>query len=240
MQDDVPTTIAPNLAMLLNAVGATFTGFLDTPDGNIDNNVGADQPGTISFANIIPGENLTGVVNGSNAVISFDGNPVQLFLTDAHHLQGWTGGLNTGTKIFEITLLPDGSLSTSNDQYKVDIFHAMGAFETTTVNNFSALGQNNQQFKALNVPDTTEDLLFSGYHQFADGSTNDTTGNSVSASTNGVGVLNNSMDDGDTLRIDFVNNVTVAGWQQQHLQLCDTRWALRHPKLPVRHCPGEW
>ena len=204
--------------MLPNAVGATFTGFLDA-DSNIDNNVGADQPGTISFANIIPGENLTGFVNGSNAVISFDGNPVQLFLTDAHHLQGWTGGLNTGTKIFEITLLPDGSLGTSNDQYKVDIFQAMGAFETTTVNDFSALGQNNQQFKALNVPDTTEDLLFSGYHQFADGSTNDTTGNSVSASTTGVGVLNNSMDDGDTLRIDFVNNVTVADWQQQYLQL---------------------
>ena len=42
--------------------------------------------------------------------------------------------------MFAITLLPDGSLGTSNDQYKVDIFQAMGAFETTTVNNFSALG----------------------------------------------------------------------------------------------------
>ena len=124
-------------------------------------------------------------------------------------MQGWVGGQGTGTEIFAITLLPDGSQSMSLDQYKVDILQAMGAFETTTINDFSALGQNNQQFKALNVPDTTKDLLFSGYHQFADGSTNDTTGNSVSASTNGVGVLNNSMDDGDTLRIDFVNNVTV-------------------------------
>ena len=97
----------------------------------------------------------------------------------------------------------------------------MGAFETTTVNNFSGLGQNNQQFKALDVPDTTEDLLFAGYHQFADGTTNDTTGNSVSASTNGLVVLNNSMDDGDTLRIDFVNDVTVTDEQQQHLQLYD-------------------
>ena len=51
--DDGPTTIAPALAMLPNAVGATFTGSLDAPDGNIDDNVGADQPGTISFANII-------------------------------------------------------------------------------------------------------------------------------------------------------------------------------------------
>ena len=92
----------------------------------------------------------------------------------------------------------------------------MGAFETTTVNNFSGLGQNNQQFKALNVPDTTEDLLFSGYHQFADGTTNDYNWQFGFGKHQRCWCTNNSMDDGDNLRIDFVTRCNGDGWQQQH------------------------
>ncbi|MCA6122754.1 hypothetical protein J6500_12730 [Bradyrhizobium sp. WSM 1704] len=217
--DDGPKTIVPDPAIMSNAAGAMFSGFLDA-DHNIDNNVGADQSGTIAFANITNGQLATGVVNGTNAILTSGGQQIHLYLVDhdanaatPDQLQGWIGSApgGGGTEVFAITLQPDGSLPTSNDQYHVDLFAQIGASTITTVNDFSALGSNNQQFKALDVANTTADLLFSGYQQASDGTTDALTGDSVSASNVGIGVANNSMNDGDVLRIDFVNNATVSG-----------------------------
>ncbi|MBR1280147.1 DUF5801 repeats-in-toxin domain-containing protein [Bradyrhizobium sp. AUGA SZCCT0283] len=213
--DTDPTAISPDYAILNNAVGATLTAFLDA-DHNIDNNV-VDQTATISFANITNGELAVGVVNGNTATLTSGGQNIHLFLVDQDsnpatpdQLQGWTGNApGQGTEVFAVTLLPDGSLATSNDQYKIEIFAQIGATETRTVNDFSSLGQNTQQFKALDVAGTTQDLLFSGYVQQANGSSNAAGGSSVSASTTGIGVANNSMNDGDNLRIDFVNTATI-------------------------------
>ena len=44
INDDGPTTITPTSLLRPNAAGGPFTGFLDA-DINIDDNVGADQPG---------------------------------------------------------------------------------------------------------------------------------------------------------------------------------------------------
>ena len=44
--DDVPRPIAPKLLVASNVAGTVATAALDA-DGNIDNNVGADQPGTV-------------------------------------------------------------------------------------------------------------------------------------------------------------------------------------------------
>ncbi|WP_063694591.1 DUF5801 repeats-in-toxin domain-containing protein [Bradyrhizobium stylosanthis] len=215
--DDGPSTISPDYAILNNSIGASFTGYLDV-DHNIDNNVGADQLGTISFANITNGDLAIGVVNGSNATLTSGGQNIHLYLVDNDsnpttplQLQGWVGSApgGGGTEVFAVTLNPDGSLATSNDQYTMQLFAQIGATETRTINDFSALGQNTQQFKALDVANTTQDLLFSGYVQQSNGSSNASGGSSVSASTTGIGVANNSMNDGDNLRIDFVNNATV-------------------------------
>ncbi|RWA79406.1 MAG: calcium-binding protein [Mesorhizobium sp.] len=214
--DDVPTLITPDRAVLVNAVGSTATFVLDT-DANIDNNVGADQLGSISFADIVNGQQATGVINGSTVNLTSGGQPILLYLVDHDsnpatpmQLQGWTGGLGTGTEIFQITLQPDGSLASSTDQYQVQVFAAIGATQQTHIDNFSALGSNTQQFKALDVAGTTQDVLFSGYERAANGTSNAASGSSVSASTIGIGVANNSMNDGDNLRIDFVNDATVS------------------------------
>uniref|UniRef100_UPI0021C9CCD3 DUF5801 repeats-in-toxin domain-containing protein n=1 Tax=Bradyrhizobium sp. Bra78 TaxID=2926010 RepID=UPI0021C9CCD3 len=215
--DDGPSTISPDYAILNNSIGASFTAYLDF-DHNIDNNVGADQPGTISFANITNGELAVGVVNGSTATLTSGGQNIHLYLVDNDsnpatplQLQGWIGSApgGGGTEVFAVTLNPDGSLATSNDQYTMQLFAQIGATETRTVNDFSSLGQNTQQFKALDVANTTQDLLFSGYVQQPNGTSNASGGSSVSASTTGIGVANNSMNDGDNLRIDFVNSATV-------------------------------
>ncbi len=214
-QDSGPSIIAPENAALINAASSTGVFDLDV-DVNIDNNVGTDQPGTIAFANITNGQQATGTINGNTVNLTSGGQNIQLFLNNHDgdaatpgRLEGWIGGFGTGTKVFQVTLQPDNSLASSTDTYQVDVFAQIGATQTTTVSNFSALGQNTQQFKALDVANTTQDLLFSGYQRAADGSSNATTGSSVSASTAGIGVANNQMDDGDALRIDFVNTATV-------------------------------
>ncbi|TPL96817.1 Ig-like domain-containing protein, partial [Mesorhizobium sp. B2-3-10] len=214
--DDVPTMLSPERAVLVNVAGSTATFDLDA-DANIDNNVGADQLGSISFSNITNGQLATGIINGASVNLTSGGQPIQLFLVDHDlnpatplQLQGWTGGLGTGTEIFQITLQPDGSLATSADHYQVQVFAAIGATQQTHIDNFSALGSNTQQFKVLDVAGTTQDVLFSGYERQANGTSNAASGSSVSASTTGIGVANNSMNDGDNLRIDFVNSATAS------------------------------
>ena len=46
--DDVPQPIAPKSLVGSNVAGTSATAFLDS-DNNIDNNVGADQLGTVRF-----------------------------------------------------------------------------------------------------------------------------------------------------------------------------------------------
>ncbi|PWJ94125.1 putative secreted protein (type I secretion substrate) [Mesorhizobium loti] len=215
--DDAPSVISPETAVLVNVAGSIATFDLDG-DANIDNNVGADQLGSISFANIINGQLATGIINGSSVNLTSAGQSIQLFLVDHDsnpatplQLQGWIGGQGTGTEIFQITLQPDGSLPSSADHYQVQVFAAIGATQQTHIDNFSTLGSNTQQFKALDVAGTTHDVLFSGYERLANGTSNATSGSSVSASTTGIGVANNSMNDGDNLRIDFVNDLTASG-----------------------------
>ena len=102
INDDGPTTITPTSLLLPNAAGGPFTGFLDA-DINIDDNVGADQPGTISFANIINGDQAVGIVNGSTANLTSGGQNIHLYLvnqdsslTTPDQLQGWIGGAPRG------------------------------------------------------------------------------------------------------------------------------------------------
>jgi len=88
------------------------------------------------------------------------------------------------------------------------LFAEIGATIEQVADNFSALGPNSQQFKALDL-DGDLDLLFSGYEREADGADNASTGSAVQASSVGIGVANQSMNDGDNLRIDFVTLASV-------------------------------
>ena len=86
--DDAPTAISPVHASLTNKLSASVTVALDG-DSQIDNNVGADGPGTLTFVNIIDGEPLTDV-NG--IPLTSGGDPILLFVTgDGTVLEGRTG-----------------------------------------------------------------------------------------------------------------------------------------------------
>jgi VCBS repeat-containing protein len=112
IDDDTPVGFDPQSAYITNAIGGPFTGFKLDFDGNIDNNTGADQIGSVTFANIANGQ-LSGFTSGSL--------DVKLYLTAGGTvLTGATGAdANTG-KVFTITLNPDGGAG--NDTYSVQMF----------------------------------------------------------------------------------------------------------------------
>ncbi|NIJ16934.1 VCBS domain-containing protein [Sphingobium vermicomposti] len=95
--DDAPVAFAPISTTLTNAAGQSATRGLDV-DSSVNNNVGADQTGTLTFANI---------VNGQDTALKSGGTMIELWLSNGGTtLQGRTGSTNgtDGTPIYTIQL----------------------------------------------------------------------------------------------------------------------------------------
>ncbi|MEK6247946.1 MAG: DUF5801 domain-containing protein, partial [Planctomycetales bacterium] len=111
-EDDGPSLIIPADTSLSNEAGASVVGALDI-DTNIDDNVGADQLGSVKFIN---------VTDGQETEYTSGGKIILLYLNDdGTILSGRTEG-ESGPEIFRVTLNQDDSLALSNDNYQVDVF----------------------------------------------------------------------------------------------------------------------
>ena len=82
VNDDTPVAISPQHAFLPDNATATVTVALDG-DGQIDNNVGADQAGTLTFVNI---------TNGEDSGFTSGGDPILLFVTGDGTVAGGADG----------------------------------------------------------------------------------------------------------------------------------------------------
>jgi T1SS-143 domain-containing protein len=168
VEDDIPVGIAPEMAVLLNSADATFTGLLDW-DGNVDDNVGADDTGTISFANIANGDVATGAPQGSGAPLTSGGAPIYLYFgsngTDPSVLIASTvtpaewdsgAGINPASEtVFTVTL--DHNTS-GDDTYTVDIVSTVDNGAGVSFANLSGTGNaGNPPFKIIDS--TTADNL---------------------------------------------------------------------------------
>ena len=117
--DDIPTSFAPISTTLTNAAGQSATRGLDV-DSNINNNVGADQPGTLTFANI---------VNGQDTALNSGGAMIELWLSNGGTtLQGRTGSTNgtDGTLIYTVQLNQNLGIYTTTIHQAID--NGSGAF----------------------------------------------------------------------------------------------------------------
>lgn len=230
--DDGPWTFAPETEALLNQAGADSLGSLPLPtldaDGNIDNNYGSDGRAALpvkdfAFSGITNGDIATGMVGIDTVNLTVNDKSVRMYLVDhdsnsstPDRLEGWIDGLNTGTKVFQITLNHD-STNATNDTWRAELFAQIGATVTEVVQayDFSSLGNNSQTFKVLDDPDASgsnNDILFSAYHRNADDSTDiPIGGEEVSSNINGVGTHNSHLDDAENIRLDFAHNVTHSG-----------------------------
>ena len=104
--DDVPQPIAPKPLVGSNVAGTSAIAFLDS-DNNIDNNVGADQPGTVRFPTPPPASGLTS-----------GGVPIIYTVSDDGHL---LTGMAGGKTVFTITLNLDKNFADANDTYTLNM-----------------------------------------------------------------------------------------------------------------------
>ncbi|MBU1212897.1 MAG: VWA domain-containing protein, partial [Alphaproteobacteria bacterium] len=207
IDDDLPVAIDPAAAMLTNVANAMTTADLDA-DSNIDDNVGADQVGKLTFANIVSGvTQATGIIGMSmtSEPLTFGGDAIILFLSNNDMtLEGWVGDpMMGGTKIFTVELLTDGNIALANDEYKVTIHQPIDNGGGITFNNLTGTGPAGSEiFKIVDSGQGLEVLLTPGDIT----SDTDLTGGTINSDNDDIGISDQFIDvvpTPDTLRIDF-------------------------------------
>jgi VCBS repeat-containing protein len=193
--DDMgPSAISPKGAYLLNESGTSFTGVLDI-DSNIEDNIGADQPGTIHFAGVPQGQLTSG------------GLPIQYEISaDGLTLTGYTA---VGD-VFTVTLNPD---ATGQDTYTLNMIGTIDGGATSLDYNgggYDFVGGNGawagfntvNKFGVDTDPDSN-DLLLTPINA-----------GTVNTTANSGGVDNTFVDFGEGMRVDFV--IDLAGDPKGH------------------------
>ena len=194
VDDDTPVAISPDNATLINAAGAMATEELDLGDGNIDDNVGADQTGSISFANI---------TNGQDSGYTSAGQTVFLYISaDGQTLTGATGTGPGDGDVFTIQLNPDGDPAIANDTYTVTIHQPLDNGSGIVFTDLSGVKAGNTDFIVVDgdTQGADVDLRFSPV-----------VGSSVNTSSTDIGIDNQMFDPGETMRIDFGEFSTTDG-----------------------------
>ena len=178
VDDDLPIAINPYSTSLANSSYAMAMAALDT-DGNIDDNVGADQPGTLTFANVVSGvTHATGEIDGQTVELTSDGDPIILYVSNNDTVvEGWTGNpMMGGTRIFSVTLNLDGDLNQSNDKYTVKIFEPIDTGAGVTFTNLNDGQPGNPPFAIIGESGTSLELLFTPINEDSINSDNDDVG----------------------------------------------------------------
>lgn len=201
--DDEPHDISPEATVLGSGTGSTFTGDLDFYD-----NVGADKPGDVVFDSSLQGTALL-AADGVTPVTS-NGEAIILDISNGGHtLTGYVeSGDNVGyqeeedAKVFTVVLNPD-SANEADDEYTITLFDEIDTGGGLLFDNFGDVNAGGpKEFIALDDPrtgleDLGEDILITASPESG----------LVNASTQGVGVANQQVDAGETIRVDFVSNV---------------------------------
>ncbi|PLX40149.1 MAG: hypothetical protein C0605_06685, partial [Hyphomicrobiales bacterium] len=208
VDDDIPVSYQTENAFLLNQASASFTGNLDV-DVNIDDNVGADQMGSLVF---------DPALNNADSGLKSDGSPITYTLINSGKtLIGYTGAaVPTGTGdagvVFYVTLNTDGSLAAATDTYTVTMVETIDGGESSinfTGGGFLAAGGNadwNGFVSSAEAPlpgtpidNNSQDLLLTPV-----GPNTGTVNNSTGEFGAGGGAPGNTIGATEGLRLDFV------------------------------------
>ncbi|PSS59656.1 hypothetical protein C6558_37340 [Ensifer sp. NM-2] len=112
--DDTPSAIDPDHLHLTNKAGTEAIAYLDA-DRNVDDNVGADQGGTVRFASSL---------NGSNSGFTSSGAAIYYYVVGNTLIASTssTSAADNTKWVFEVEINQDGSLAGSNDSYGVTMY----------------------------------------------------------------------------------------------------------------------
>ncbi|NBQ69186.1 MAG: hypothetical protein EBU46_10250 [Nitrosomonadaceae bacterium] len=196
--DDGPTVFSPASVTLTNNGTGVTTGDLDTTSAAspwLSARVGADKPGSVTFVDNNLADNYlhstaigTPILKsgGENIVLSGYGTGTLLAQTETTHLT-----------VFTATLDPAGG------QYTIDFDKTIDDGSGVTILGAAPVKSGNPNYNLINnVGGTALDILFSGTVPGT---------SSVNVSTQGAGVGNQTMNPGETLRLDLVTGGALAG-----------------------------
>ncbi|MFO3302124.1 DUF5801 repeats-in-toxin domain-containing protein [Legionella pneumophila serogroup 1] len=211
IDDDVPKAITPEEGFVSNKAGVVKVFNLDL-DSNIGNNVGADQPGSIRFINVVDGQQAQGIIDGELVnLTTVNGQLIKLYISnDGTIITGSTaateGAINSSNTVFKVTMLPDNDYNLANDKYSVEMFGKIGVINTV---NFSDLAgespAGNVNFKIISDQD------FPGYEVLITPkdrvNPDDTVGGTVNSSSTDISISNQWIEQGsgdsEILRLDY-------------------------------------
>ncbi|MBE9537871.1 MAG: type I secretion C-terminal target domain-containing protein, partial [Proteobacteria bacterium] len=212
--DDVPQLIAPATTTLINAAGTIQTGVALDSDTNIDNNVGADQVGILSF-DIANGDQafnkggdalqVEGVNPGDpalNVYLYVDGNT--LYGSTTSGFGGVVGDLaSSPSLVFTLTLNPDGSFGTATDTYDFELHQAIrGEVSFSSADAGYDFMGGNDPYGYFNTNTTAPDILLTPI----DGGV---FSGSINESANTVGMGDGqSVGANEAIRVDFLLGIS--------------------------------
>ena len=187
IEDDGPDEFeeCPDDVITVNNPGSTFTGDLNLPD------VGEDEPGAVTFG-VADGDPV--LDTGGNPITS-QGTPLFYFINSEGVLEARAGG-STGEVIFTVTLNGDGT-------FTYEQLGIIGEGEEFSFNDLTSTTAGNVEFRGVGADDPTTlvDLLISGEAGGVDAT--------VNTDSDSIGTANQSMDNGETVRIDLVEDLTT-------------------------------
>ncbi|CZI91920.1 Leukotoxin [Legionella pneumophila] len=210
-EDDGPSIVLPEEGFVSNKAGVVKVFNLDL-DSNIGNNVGADQPGSIRFINVVDGQQAQGIIDGELVnLTTVNGQLIKLYISnDGMIITGSTaateGAINSSNTVFKVTMLPDNDYNLANDKYSVEMFGKIGVINTV---NFSDLAgespAGNVNFKIISDQD------FPGYEVLITPkdrvNPDDTVGGTVNSSSTDISISNQWIEQGsgdsEILRLDY-------------------------------------
>jgi hypothetical protein len=193
--DDVPLNYTPQAQTIVDLKGGVITGDLNLQPG-------ADGVSTLTFNNMTFGAN-TYTTNGAATALKSGGSTIYLYGFGTGTLTGTTDatGQDGVQTVFTATLNP------VSGTYEFGLVKLLDNGSGVSLTNLGFATAGNKAFNYIDVANTTQDILFSGYHLNANGSF-DAIG-TVNTNNTAIGVNNQSMNDGDVLGLDFVTSPSV-------------------------------
>ena len=197
-EDDGPTAFSPVIATLINNGTAVATADLDTTSTAspwLPARVGADQPGSIAFVDNDPADDYLRSTALGTPILTSGGENIVLSGFGTSTLTAET--VTSHSTVFTATLDPVAG------QYTIDFDKAIDDGAGVTILGAAPVRSGNPAFNLIdNVGGTSLDILFSGTIPGT---------STVNVSTQGAGVGNQTMNAGETLRLDLVTGGVLAG-----------------------------
>jgi len=213
VEDDSPVSFTPDpQPNLVDDGTASATGLINDPGSNATgvNFIGADGFGSLFFTGTAANDG-TALTDANNVALTSHGHPILLSGFGTGTLTAYVdSGAHTGfqsgedTVVFTVTL-NDGTTYGSDATYTINFNDTIDNGSGVSFNNLTSTAAGNVDYRGVGADSTAQpiDILLSATSAGAIAT--------VNTDSTAIGVGNQSLNVGDSVRIDFVSNLTSGG-----------------------------